>query len=73
MKIIDQELGGTTPLDVIVTLSEENSTVHLSASTQEDIEKEKTPLKMNLIVYQTKTNTGLQMKRSHSSKVSMII
>ncbi len=26
MKIIDQELGGTTPLDVIITLSEENST-----------------------------------------------
>ena len=27
MKIIDQELGGTTPLDVILTLSDENSTV----------------------------------------------
>ena len=39
MKIIDQELGGTTPLDVIVTLSEENNTVASITATQEDIEE----------------------------------
>ena len=40
MKIIDQELGGTTPLDVILTLSDENSTFSPTDATQEDINEE---------------------------------
>jgi len=36
MKIIDQELGGTTPLDVILTFSDENSTVSPITATEED-------------------------------------
>ncbi|MGB5505133.1 MAG: MMPL family transporter [Sulfurovum sp.] len=40
MKIIDQELGGTTPLDVIVTLSEVNSTLAHIPSTQENMEED---------------------------------
>ncbi|UPT76931.1 MMPL family transporter [Sulfurovum sp. XGS-02] len=36
MSIIDQELGGTTPLDVILTLSDKNSTPTSTASTQEE-------------------------------------
>jgi predicted RND superfamily exporter protein len=36
MKIIDQELGGTTPLDVILTLSDENSTVTNTTTTEEN-------------------------------------
>ncbi|WP_415407684.1 efflux RND transporter permease subunit [Sulfurovum sp. CS9] len=34
MKIIDQELGGTTPLDVILTFSDENITVSLVTETE---------------------------------------
>ncbi|GIU00605.1 membrane protein [Sulfurovum sp. TSL6] len=40
MKIIDQELGGTTPLDVILTLSDENSTYSPTDATQEDTDEE---------------------------------
>jgi len=40
MKIIDQELGGTTPLDVILTLSDKNSTVSSSATLQEKTDEE---------------------------------
>ena len=40
MKIIDQELGGTTPLDVILTLSDENSTFSPTDATQEDTNEE---------------------------------
>ncbi len=40
MKIIDQELGGTTPLDVILTLSDENSTISSIPVTYEDIDEE---------------------------------
>jgi len=40
MKIIDQELGGTTPLDIILTLSDENSTVSPIPATQEDTEED---------------------------------
>jgi predicted RND superfamily exporter protein len=36
MKIIDQELGGTTPLDVILTLSDENSTVTNTTAAEEN-------------------------------------
>ncbi len=36
MKIIDQELGGTTPLDVILTFSDENIPVSPVTETQED-------------------------------------
>ena len=36
MKIIDQELGGTTPLDIILTLSDENNTVSPIPVAQED-------------------------------------
>jgi len=38
MKIIDQELGGTTPLDVILTFSNKNTPVSPTAETQEDEE-----------------------------------
>lgn len=38
MKIIDQELGGTTPLDVILTLSEDNSTFPHDTATEENSE-----------------------------------
>ena len=40
MKIIDQELGGTTPLDVIITLSEANNTKPSSPDVQEEIEED---------------------------------
>jgi predicted RND superfamily exporter protein len=40
MKIIDQELGGTTPLDIILTLSDENSTVSPITETEEDTEED---------------------------------
>jgi len=40
MKIIDQELGGTTPLDVILTLSDENSTVSPIITTEEDMQED---------------------------------
>jgi len=40
MKIIDQELGGTTPLDVILTLSDENSTASSLTAAQEVMEDE---------------------------------
>ncbi|MBT8349119.1 MAG: MMPL family transporter, partial [Sulfurovum sp.] len=41
MKIIDQELGGTTPLDIILTLSDENSTLSSPAPVrQEDMEED---------------------------------
>jgi predicted RND superfamily exporter protein len=40
MKIIDQELGGTTPLDVILTLSDKNSTVSSRPATEVSIEEE---------------------------------
>jgi len=40
MKIIDQELGGTTPLDVILTLSDEDSTVLSITETEEDTEED---------------------------------
>ena len=36
MKIIDQELGGTTPLDVILTFSDENTPVAPITETKED-------------------------------------
>jgi len=36
MKIIDQELGGTTPLDVILTFSDENITLSPITVTKED-------------------------------------
>lgn len=36
MKIIDQELGGTTPLDVILTFSDENITLAPILETEED-------------------------------------
>jgi predicted RND superfamily exporter protein len=40
MKIIDQELGGTTPLDIILTLSDKNSTSSPIIESQEDTEEE---------------------------------
>ncbi|MBT8344374.1 MAG: MMPL family transporter, partial [Sulfurovum sp.] len=41
MKIIDQELGGTTPLDIILTLSDENSTLSSPApDRQKDMEED---------------------------------
>ncbi len=40
MKIIDQELGGTTPLDIILTLSDENRTLSPMATTQDDTDEE---------------------------------
>lgn len=40
MKIIDQELGGTTPLDIIITLSEENSTLSSLPAVQEELEED---------------------------------
>lgn len=40
MKIIDQELGGTTPLDVILTLSDKNSTLSSIITTQENMEED---------------------------------
>ena len=40
MTIIDQELGGTTPLDVILTLSDENSTLSSTAVTHENTDTE---------------------------------
>ena len=40
MKIIDQELGGTTPLDVILTLSDVNSTLSSIITTQENMEED---------------------------------
>jgi len=36
MKIIDQELGGTTPLDVILTFTEQNNTVEVIIETEEE-------------------------------------
>lgn len=36
MKIIDQELGGTTPLDVILTFADENITVPPTSKTEEE-------------------------------------
>jgi len=40
MKIIDQELGGTTPLDVILTLSDKNSTLSSTAILPEKTDEE---------------------------------
>jgi len=40
MKIIDQELGGTTPLDVILTFSDENITLSAITATQDDADEE---------------------------------
>ena len=40
MKIIDQELGGTTPLDIILTLLDKNSTFSPITATQEDTEED---------------------------------
>jgi len=40
MRIIDQELGGTTPLDVILTLSDENNTITSITATLEDAEED---------------------------------
>jgi len=40
MKIIDQELGGTTPLDIIITLSDKNSSVSPMTAIQDDTEEE---------------------------------
>ena len=40
MKIIDQELGGTTPLDIILTLSEGNNTSASLSVVQEEIEED---------------------------------
>ncbi|HEY9129587.1 MAG TPA: MMPL family transporter [Sulfurovum sp.] len=40
MKIIDQELGGTTPLDIILTLADENLTVSAHPEPQEDAQDE---------------------------------
>ncbi len=40
MKIIDQELGGTTPLDVILTFSDKNITVSPITATKEDTEED---------------------------------
>jgi len=40
MKVIDQELGGTTPLDIILTLSDVNSTLSPVATTQDNTEEE---------------------------------
>ncbi|HEY9190038.1 MAG TPA: MMPL family transporter [Sulfurovum sp.] len=39
MKIIDQELGGTTPLDVILTLPDTNSTLPHTAATENNTEE----------------------------------
>jgi predicted RND superfamily exporter protein len=39
MKIIDQELGGTTPLDIILTLSDEKSTEQYNTSPDESQEE----------------------------------
>ncbi|TNF44581.1 MAG: RND family transporter [Epsilonproteobacteria bacterium] len=39
MKVIDQELGGTTPLDVIVTLSDKYDTVSPTLTEQEDTDE----------------------------------
>ncbi|RLA69809.1 MAG: RND family transporter [Epsilonproteobacteria bacterium] len=36
MKIIDQELGGTTPLDVILTFSDDHSDIVISVDEEED-------------------------------------
>lgn len=40
MKVIDQELGGTTPLDIILTLSDTNSALLPAAKTQVDAQEE---------------------------------
>jgi len=40
MKIIDQELGGTTPLDIILTLQDENSTESSAPISQEVTEED---------------------------------
>ncbi|GIT98212.1 RND family transporter [Sulfurovum sp. TSL1] len=40
MSIIDRELGGTTPLDIILTLSDKNSTFSSTAATQENTDEE---------------------------------
>ena len=40
MKIIDHELGGTTPLDIIITLSDTNSTLSSITTTQADTEED---------------------------------
>jgi len=40
MKIIDQELGGTTPLDVILTLSADNTPVSPMPETEEEMDEE---------------------------------
>jgi predicted RND superfamily exporter protein len=40
MKIIDQELGGTTPLDIILTFSDENITLSPITVTKEDTEED---------------------------------
>jgi len=40
MKIIDQELGGTTPLDIILTLSEGNNTAALTTVSKTETEEE---------------------------------
>jgi len=40
MKVIDQELGGTTPLDIILTLSDDHSAVSPVDTTQENKEED---------------------------------
>ena len=40
MKIIDQELGGTTPLDIIITLSDENNTLSYNDTTENNMEED---------------------------------
>ena len=40
MKIIDQELGGTTPLDVVLTFTDENITLSPITTTKEDTEED---------------------------------
>ncbi len=39
MKIIDQELGGTTPLDIILTLSDENNILSYNDTTENNMEE----------------------------------
>ncbi len=40
MEIIDQELGGTTPLDILITLFDNNSTFSPTTVTQDETEEE---------------------------------
>ncbi len=40
MEVIDQELGGTTPLDIILTLSDANHTLPLATTMQDETKEE---------------------------------